>query len=84
MSFGGVPERSNGAALKAVGRASASWVRIPPPPLVRAGSTNGDRPIYSRGPSVEERGPVGSSAPLVSVGQAAASRERLDRSDQDR
>src|SRR5581483_12495425 len=29
---GGVPERSIGAALKAVGRASAPWVRIPPPP----------------------------------------------------
>ncbi len=33
MSLGGVPERSNGAVLKTVGRASASWVRIPPPPL---------------------------------------------------
>ena len=32
---GGVPERSNGAALKAVRCASASWVRIPPPPLGR-------------------------------------------------
>ena len=29
---GGVPERSNGAVLKTVGRASASWVRIPAPP----------------------------------------------------
>ena len=34
MRSGGVPERSNGAVLKTVGRASASWVRIPPPPLV--------------------------------------------------
>ena len=34
MRCGGVPERSNGAVLKTVGRASASWVRIPPPPLV--------------------------------------------------
>ena len=34
MRVGGVPERSNGAALKAVGRASAPWVRIPPPPPV--------------------------------------------------
>src|SRR5512145_685039 len=33
MRSGGVPERSNGAALKAVGRASVPWVRIPPPPL---------------------------------------------------
>jgi hypothetical protein len=33
MRTGGVPERSNGAVLKTVGRASASWVRIPPPPL---------------------------------------------------
>ncbi len=33
MPVGGVPERSNGAVLKTVGRASASWVRIPPPPL---------------------------------------------------
>jgi hypothetical protein len=33
MPSGGVPERSNGAVLKTVGRASASWVRIPPPPL---------------------------------------------------
>ena len=33
MRCGGVPERSNGAVLKTVGRASASWVRIPPPPL---------------------------------------------------
>src|SRR5687768_1251114 len=32
MRSGGVPERSNGAVLKTVGRASASWVRIPPPP----------------------------------------------------
>ncbi len=32
MRVGGVPERSNGAVLKTVGRASASWVRIPPPP----------------------------------------------------
>ena len=31
--FGGVPERSNGAVLKTVGRASVPWVRIPPPPL---------------------------------------------------
>jgi hypothetical protein len=30
---GGVPERSNGMVLKTVRRASASWVRIPPPPL---------------------------------------------------
>jgi integrase len=30
-----VPERSNGAVLKTVGRASASWVRIPPPPYQR-------------------------------------------------
>ena len=30
---GGVPERSNGAVLKTVGRASVPWVRIPPPPL---------------------------------------------------
>ena len=34
MPTGGVPERSNGAALKAVGRASVPWVRIPPPPLL--------------------------------------------------
>ncbi len=30
---GGVPERSNGAVLKTVGRASVPWVQIPPPPL---------------------------------------------------
>ena len=29
---GGVPERSNGLVLKTSGRASAPWVRIPPPP----------------------------------------------------
>ena len=29
---GGVPERSNGAALKAVDGASRPWVQIPPPP----------------------------------------------------
>jgi hypothetical protein len=28
-----VPERSNGAVLKTVARASGPWVRIPPPPL---------------------------------------------------
>jgi hypothetical protein len=33
MGSGGVPERSNGAVLKTVGRASVPWVRIPPPPL---------------------------------------------------
>ena len=32
-SLGGVPERSNGAVLKTVGRASVPWVQIPPPPL---------------------------------------------------
>ena len=32
-AFGGVPERSNGAVLKTVGRASVPWVRIPAPPL---------------------------------------------------
>ncbi len=36
MRTGGVPERSNGAVLKTVRRASASWVRIPPPPLISA------------------------------------------------
>src|SRR4051812_47563006 len=38
---GGVPERSNGAVLKTVGRASVSWVRIPAPPSV---STSIDAP----------------------------------------
>ena len=32
---GGVRERSNRAVLKTAGRASAPWVRIPPPPLAR-------------------------------------------------
>jgi hypothetical protein len=35
--IGGVPERSNGAVLKTVARASGPWVRIPPPPLIQAG-----------------------------------------------
>ena len=35
--FGGVPERLNGTALKAVRLARASWVRILPPPPVRIG-----------------------------------------------
>ena len=34
--LGGVPERSNGAVLKTVGRASVPWVRIPAPPLSHA------------------------------------------------
>src|SRR6187200_1178278 len=34
MRDGGVPERSNGAVLKTVGRASVPWVRIPAPPLM--------------------------------------------------
>src|SRR6476646_6925612 len=33
MRLGGVPERSNGAVLKTVGRASVPRVRIPAPPL---------------------------------------------------
>jgi hypothetical protein len=33
LASGGVAERSKVAALKAVRRASASWVRIPPPPF---------------------------------------------------
>ncbi len=38
-----MPERSNGAVLKTVGRASASWVRIPPPPLVVIVTISGSR-----------------------------------------
>src|SRR5579859_4981035 len=34
MPPGGVPERSNGSVLKIDGRASAPWVRIPPPPWI--------------------------------------------------
>src|SRR4051795_6480493 len=37
---GGVPERSNGAVLKTVGRASVPWVQIPPPPLLKAAYAN--------------------------------------------
>src|SRR3972149_8270887 len=37
MRSGGVPERSNGSVLKTDGRASAPWVRIPPPPFTLGG-----------------------------------------------
>ena len=33
---GGVPERLIGAVLKTVERASVPWVRIPPPPNLKA------------------------------------------------
>ena len=33
---GGVPERLIGAVLKTVVRASVPWVRIPPPPNLKA------------------------------------------------
>ena len=49
MHVGGVPERSNGAVLKTVGRASASWVRIPPPPL-RLGQNALREPVDFREP----------------------------------
>ena len=35
-NFGGVPERLIGAVLKTVERASVPWVRIPPPPNLKA------------------------------------------------
>src|SRR5438093_5550394 len=54
MRCGGVPERSNGAALKAVGRASAPWVRIPPPPLRRDGGGGGPAQVVAQHPFIEE------------------------------
>ena len=44
---GGVPERSNRTVLKTAGRASASWVRIPPPPLGSTGQASS--PMDERG-----------------------------------
>ena len=71
---GGVPERSNGAVLKTVGRASASWVRIPPPPLL-AGRFSQilSRPATRCGARVRSRNGSSSAARAACVGYAAAS-----------
>src|SRR5207302_5556548 len=52
---GGVPERSNGAVLKTVGRASVPWVRIPPPPLGTSLQTGDEDPRRGRAVRVERR-----------------------------
>ena len=49
IRIGGVPERSNGAVLKIAGRASASWVRIPPPPFLTVASQYAERMRASAG-----------------------------------
>ena len=77
MRSGGVPERSNGAVLKTVGRASASWVRIPPPPL-DAMVTDARHPTNLRGgpPSAVRRGGKGRRMGTIYIDSPSTDDER--------
>src|SRR4051812_20954468 len=69
VPLGGVAERSNAAVLKTAGRASASWVRIPAPPLRQRASTAQDGPARHLSP--------GSAATYVAPNEGSTSTGRV-------